>query len=74
MCPTVNGNNDKFHYAHKCQISQQYVHQLKMLHADIQTGTMNVTDIFLQMFIPNMPQHDLILPDGVGKQQLLLLL
>jgi hypothetical protein len=69
----LNGKNDKFHYAPKCQISQKYVHQLKMLHEDIQTGTINVTDIFLQMFIPNKPQHDLILPEGVRKQQLLLL-
>jgi len=36
MCPTVNGKNDKFHYAPKCQISQKYVHQLKKLHEDIQ--------------------------------------
>jgi hypothetical protein len=33
---------------------------------------MNVRDIFLQMFIPNMPQNDPILPESVGKRKLLL--
>lgn len=72
MCPTVNGNNDRFHYAPKCQISQKHVHQHKLLHEDIQTDTMIARDIFLHMFIPNMPQNGLILPDGVRKLHLLL--
>jgi hypothetical protein len=42
MCPTVNGKNYKFHYNPKCQISQKFVHQLKLLYEDIPRGTMNV--------------------------------
>jgi hypothetical protein len=67
MCPTVIGKNDKFHYIPKCQISQKHVHQLKLLHEDIQTDTMIARDIILQIFIPNMPQNGPILPDGVRK-------